>query len=132
MTQNIKEFIENYITILEKDPVDFFKLTYEQGKLDRADVAYMSSLLSDAGIEDVDLAREMALLGIIDNQIADWSLADGGVSSMPLYDFIQVFLDNCVGFDENYVLLYMKKHAVRWNRWAKIRMLHDMTVIERI
>ena len=132
MTKNIKQFIEDNIEVLETDPVEFFTRTYEQAKLDRADIAYMSSLLSDAGIEDVDLAREMALLGIIDNQIADWSLADGGVSSMPVYDFIEVFLDACVGFEENYVLLYMKKHAERWKKWARIYMLHDMTVIERI
>ena len=132
MTKDIKEFIEDYITNLEKDPVEFFMLTYEQGRLGRPDVAYMAGLLSDAGIDNVDSAREQALLGIIDSQISDWSLADGGVSSMPLYDFIEVFLDNCVGFDENYVLLFMKKHAERWKKWARIYMLHDMTVIERV
>ena len=132
MTQNIKKFIEDNIEVLETNPVDFFQRTYEQGQLDRADVAYMSAILSEAGIENIELAQEMALLGIIDDQIAGWSLSDGGVSSMPLYDFIEAFLDNCIGFGENYVLLYMKEHAERWRKWAKIYMLHDMTVIERI
>ena len=120
MTENIKKFIEEHVDLLDADPVEFFVITYEQARLDRADVAYMSSLLSDAGIDDVDLAREEALLKIIDTQLVDWSLADGGVSSMPVYDFIEVFLDNCVGFEENYVLLFIKNHAERWAKWVKI------------
>ena len=135
MTENIKKYIEDHIELLEKDPVEFFVVTYEQTLLDRADVAYMSSLLSDAGIEDVDLAREMALLKILDTQISDWALADGGVSAMPVYDFIQAFLDNCIGYDENYVLLFMKKHAQRWDKWANIVYHafdgHGLTIIER-
>ena len=131
MTENIKKFIEDNIETLESDLVEFFVITYEQNKLDRADVAYMSSLLSDVGIEDVDLAREEALLKIIDTQISDWAIADGGVSSMPVYDFIQVYMDNCVGFNENYVLLFIQKHADRWDNYIELYKEHSMTIISR-
>lgn len=130
----IKAFIENHIDLLEINPQEFFLRSWEEINLDRSDVAYMSTILSDAEIpfEDINEWREGALLQILDTQISDWAIADGGVSSMPVYDFIEAFLYNCVGFEENYVLLFMKNHAARWEKWVKIHMLHDMTVISKV
>lgn len=131
MTPNIRNFIEKHILLLEKDPAQFFVNTYESG-LDRADVAYMSALLSEAGIQNIEESRNKALLELINDQINEWNMSDGGVTSMPVYDFIQAFLDSCVGFEENYVLLFIKKNQNKWKDKARIYMLHDMTVIEKV
>ena len=129
----IKEFIENHIDLLDTNPQEFFLRSWEEDKLDRSDVVYMSTLLSDAGIpyEDINEWRENALLQILDTQISDWAIADGGVSSMPVYYFIEDFLDNCVGFEENYVLLFIEKHAERWDNYAKVYKENNMTIIAR-
>lgn len=128
----VKEFIESNIDLLDTNPQEFFLRSWEENKLDRSDVAYMSTILSDAGIcfEDVTEWREGALLQILDTQISDWAIADGGVSAMPVYDFIQAFLDNCVGFDENYVLLFIKKNAERWDNYIELYE-DNMTIIAR-
>lgn len=133
MIKIVQEFIERYIDLLDTNPQEFFLRAWEENKMDRREVSYMCAILYEAGIpsDDINSWREAALLQILDTQISDWALADGGVSGMPVYEFIEVFLDNCVGFDENYILLCMKKNASRWNKWAHIYMLHDMTVIER-
>ena len=55
-------------------------------------------------IKDVEENRGLALLKALDYQMVDFGSADGGVSAMPVYDFIQAYMDNCVGYDENYVL----------------------------
>ena len=131
MTNNIKTFIEQNIELLEKNPVDFFVWSYKENTLDRADVAYMSSMLSDAGIEDVNKYQEQALLEVVDYCLSEWATDSGGVTSMPLYDFIEVFLDNCVGFHENYVFLFIQEHIDRWDNYVEIYKEYDMTVIAR-
>ena len=133
MIKVVKEHLEHYAELLDLNPVEFFMTAWEQNKLDRSDVGYMCAILYEAGIpfEDINNWREAALLQIIDSQLADWSLADGGVSAMPVYDFIQAFLNNCVGFDENYVLLFIKKHADRWDKYAELYVENNMTIIER-
>ena len=129
----VKEFIENNIDLLDTNPQEFFLRSWEENKLDRSDVAYMSTILSDAGIsfDDITEWRENALLQILDTQMSDWAIADGGVSSMPVYDFIEVFLDNCVGFEENYVLLFIKNHAERWDTYIELFIENNMPIIAR-
>lgn len=136
MYPNIKKFIEDNREVLCTDLVEFFMISYKQNKLDRSDVSYMSTILIEAGIEGVDEARTEALFRIIDDQVSNWSLADGGVSAMPLYDFIYVFLDNCVGYMENFVLLFMKKNKRRWSKYVSIETDinqdgHAITIISR-
>ena len=90
MNPAIKLFIEHTVDILEADPVDFFFKAWQASNiLWREDVAYMSTMLSEAGIEDVEENRELALLKALDTQMEVFGVADGGVSAMPVYDFIQ-------------------------------------------
>lgn len=135
MNKIIKEFIENNVDLLDSNPQEFFLRTWEQN-IPREEVAFMSALLSDAGIDGSDIAewRTDALFQIIDTQLSMWHLSTGGVSSLPLYDFISAFLDNCVGFAENYVLLFMLKNKDRWAQWVKFTkdMKNNVTIIERI
>ena len=133
MIKVVKEHIEHYAELLDSNPTEFFVIAWEQNKLDRGDVGYMSAVLYEAGIpsEEINDWRDAALLQIIDSQLADWSLADGGVSAMPVYDFIEAFLGNRVGYDENYVLLFIKKHADRWNKYAELYVENSMTIIAR-
>lgn len=132
MNPAIKLFIEHTVDILDTDPVDFFFKAWQASNfLWREDVAYMSTMLSEAGIKDVEENRELALLKALDTQMEEFGSADGGVSSMPVYDFIEVFLDNCVGYDENYVLLFIQKHADRWDNYIELYIENNMTIISR-
>ena len=89
MNPAIKLFIEHTVDILDADPIDFFFKAWQASNiLWREDVAYMSAMLSDAGIKDAEESRELALLKVLDTQMEEFESADGGVSAMPVYDFI--------------------------------------------
>ena len=130
MEKFIKDFIEHNKSLLN-DLSTFFLQTFDDPTLTRSDIAYMSALLSDAGIQNVDSAREHALQRVIDAQIKSWCLSDSGVSALPLYDFIEAFLDSCIGFDENYVLLYITKNVQRWENYIELYKRENITIIER-
>lgn len=134
MDTNIKHFIEKYIELLDTNPTEFFVKSYIES-MPREDVGYMSVLLSDAGIDSNEITewRHNALYQIIDTQISTWYSSTGGVSAMPLYDFISAFLDNCIGFSENYVLLFMLKNTHRWTHWVTFTKdtTRNLTIIER-
>lgn len=132
MNRAIKLFIESAVDVLDIDPVDFFFKAWQASIfLWREDVAYMSTMLSEAGIKDVEENRELALLKVLDTQMEKFGIADGGVSAMPVYDFIQGYMDNCVGYDENYVLLFIQKHAERWDNYIELYKENNMTIISR-
>ena len=131
MNKETKKFIEKHVDLLDSDPVEFFYQTWLNYTLQRSDIAYMSTMLSEAGIKDVEENRELALLKALDYQIVDFGSADGGVSAMPVYDFIQAYMDNCVGYDENYVLLFIQKHAERWDNYIELYKENNMTIISR-
>ena len=132
MNPAIKLFIESTVDVLDTDPVDFFFKAWQASNiLWREDVAYMSAMLSDAGIKDVEESRELALLKVLDTQMEEFGSADGGVSAMPVYDFIQAYMDNCVGYNENYVLLFIQKHAERWDNYIELYKENNMTIISR-
>ena len=134
MIKVVQEFIEHYVDLLDTNPQEFFLRAWEENKMDSSDVGYMCAILFEAGIsaDEINEWRDHALLQILDTQISDWAIADGGVSSMPVYDFIEVFLDNRVGYDANYVFLFIEKHAERWKKWVTMYKLYDMTVIARV
>lgn len=134
MIKVVQEFIEHHVDLLDTNPQEFFLRAYEENKMDSSDVGYMCAILYAAGIsaDDINEWRDGALLQILDTQISDWAIADGGVSSMPVYDFIKVFLDNRVGYDANYVFLFIEKHIERWDNYAQVYKENNMTIIERI
>ena len=132
MNPAIRLFIEHTVDVLDTDPVDFFFKAWQASNiLWREDVAYMSTMLSEAGIKDVEENRELALLKALDTQMEEFGLADGGVSSMPVYDFIQAYMENCVGYTEDYVLLFIQKHAERWDSYIELYKENNMTIISR-
>lgn len=132
MNPAIKLFIEHTVDILEADPVDFFFKAWQASNiLWREDVAYMSTMLSEAGIEDVEENRELALLKALDTQIEVFTSDDSSISAMPVYDFIQAYMDNCVGYHENYVFLFIQKHADRWDNYIELYEENNMTIISR-
>ena len=131
MNKEIKKFIEKHVDLLDSDPVEFFYQTWLDYTLQRSDIAYMSTMLSEAGIKDVEENRELALLKALDIQMEEFGSFDGGVSAMPVYDFIQAYIDNCVGYDENYVLLFIQKHAERWDNYIELYEENNMTIISR-
>ena len=131
MNKEIKKFIENHVDLLDSDPVEFFYQTWLNYTLQRSDIAYMSTMLSEAGIKDVEENRELALLKALDTSMEEFGSADEGVSAMPVYDFIQAYMDNCVGYDENYVLLFIQKHADRWDTYIELYKENNMTIISR-
>ena len=131
MNPAIKLFIESTVDVLDTDPVDFFFKAWQASNiLWREDVAYMSTMLSEAGIKDVEENRELALLKALDIQMEEFGSFDGGVSAMPIYDFIQAYMDNCVGYNENYVLLFIQKHAERWDNYIELYKENNMTIRE--
>ena len=132
MNGDIKRFIEQNVGLLDSDLVEFFFRSWKASDiLGISDVAYMSAMLSDAGIEDVEENRERALLKALDTQMEEFGIADGGVSAMPVYDFIQAYMDNCVGYNENYVLRFIQKHAERWDNYIELYKENNMTIISR-
>lgn len=132
MNKHIKRFIEEYVDLLDTDPVEFFYQSWlASTTLEQLDVAYMSSILADAGIENINDDREHALLKALDTQMEEFGLSGEGVSAMPVYDFIQAFMDNCVGYHENYVFLFIQKHAERWDNYIELYKENDMTIISR-
>ena len=132
MNGDIKRFIEKNVDLLDYDPVGFFFRSWEASDiLSRPDVGYMSTMLFEAGIKDVEDNRELALLKALDTQMEEFGSADGGVSAMPVYDFIQAYMDNCVGYHENYVLLFIQKHADRWDNYIELYKENNMTIISR-
>ena len=131
MNNEIKRFIEQHVDLLDSDSVEFFYQTWLNYTLQRSDIAYMSTMLSEAGIKDVEENRERALLKALDTQMEEFGSVDRGVSAMPVYDFIQAYMDNCVGYDENYVLLFIQKHADRWDNYIELYKENNMTIISR-
>lgn len=131
MNKETKKFIEKHVDLLDSDPVEFFYQTWLNYTLQSSDIAYMSTMLSEAGIKDVEENRELALLKALDTQMEEFGSADGGVSAMPVYDFIQAYMDNCVGYGENYVLLFIQKHADRWDNYIELYKENNMTIISR-
>ena len=132
MNPAIKLFIEHTVDLLDTDPVDFFfKAWQASNSLRREDVAYMSTMLLEAGIKDVGENRELALLKALDTEIEEFTSDDPSVSSMPVYDFIEAYMENCVGYDENYVLLFMQKHADRWDTYIELYEENNMPIISR-
>lgn len=133
MIKVVKEFIEQHVELLDNNPQEFFLRAWEENTLDRGDVSYMCAILYEAGIssDDINSWREDALIDILDTQMEEFGLADGGVSAMPVYDFIQAYMDNCVGYDENYVLLFIQKHADRWDNYIELYKENNMTIISR-
>ena len=130
MNPAIKLFIESTVDVLDTDPVDFFfKAWQASNSLRREDVAYMSTMLLEAGIKDVGENRELALLKALDTEIEEFTSDDPSVSSMPVYDFIEAYMENCVGYDENYVLLFMQKHADRWDNYIELYEENNMPII---
>ena len=133
MIKVVQEFIEHYVDLLDADPQEFFLRAWEENKMDSSDVGYMCAILYEAGIpsDDINEWRDNALLQILDTQISDWAIADGGVSALPVYDFIEVFLDNRIGYDANYVFLFIENHANRWSNYAKVYKVNNITIIAR-
>ena len=132
MNPAIKLFIEHTVDLLDTDPVDFFfKAWQASNRLRREDVAYMSTMLFKAGIKDVGENRELALLKALDTEIEEFTSDDPSISSMPVYDFIDAYMENCVGYDENYVLLFMQKHADRWDNYIELYEENNMPIISR-
>lgn len=131
MNKEIKKFIEKHVDLLDSDPVEFFYQTWLNFTLQRSDIAYMSTMLSEAGIKDVEENRELALLKALDTQIEEFGLCGEGVSAMSVYDFIQAYMDNCVGYNDNYVLLFIQKHAERWDNYIELYKENNMTIISR-
>ena len=132
MSPAIKLFIEHTVDLLDTDPVDFFfKAWQASNSLRREDVAYMSTMLFKAGIKDVGENRELALLKALDTEIEEFTSDDPSISSMPVYDFIEAYMENCVGYDENYVLLFMQKHADRWDNYIELYEENNMPIISR-
>ena len=133
MNEHIRRFIEQYVDLLDTDPVDFFFKAWQVSSMiiQREDVAYMSTMLSEAGIKDVEENRELALLKALDTSMEEFGFANGGVSAMPVYDFIQAYMDTCVGYHENYVLLFIQKHAERWDNYIELYKENNMTIISR-
>ena len=132
MNPAIRLFIEYAVDLLDTDPVDFFFKAWQASNiLWREDVAYMSTMLSEASIKNVEENRERALLKALDTQMEEFGLADGGVSAMPVYDFIQAYMENCVGYTEDYVLLFVQKHAERWDNYIELYKENNMTIMSR-
>ena len=133
MIKVVKEFIEQHIELLDKNPQEFFLKAWEENTLDRGDVGYMSAILYEAGIpsDDINSWREDALIDVLDICIDEFATDDSSISAMPVYDFIQVYMDNCVGYDENYVLLFIQKHAERWDNYIELYVENNMTIISR-
>ena len=132
MNHVVKLFIESTVDLLDTDPVDFFfKAWQASNSLRREDVAYMSTMLFKAGIKDVGENRELALLKALDTEIEEFTSDDPSISSMPVYDFIDAYMENCVGYDENYVLFFMQKHADRWDNYIELYEENNMPIISR-
>lgn len=132
MNPAIKLFIEHTVNLLDTDPVDFFFKAWQvSNRLRREDVAYMSTMLLEAGIKDVGENRELALLKALDTEIEEFTSDDPSISSMPVYDFIDAYMENCVGYDENYVLFFMQKHADRWDNYIELYEENNMPIISR-
>ena len=132
MNPAIKLFIEHTVDLLDTDPVDFFFKAWQASNiLRRGDVAYMSTMLLEAGIKDVGENRELALLKALDTEIEEFTSDDPSISSMPVYDFIDAYMENCVGYDENYVLFFMQKHADRWDNYIELYEENNMPIISR-
>lgn len=131
MNKETKKFIEKHVDLLDSDPVEFFYQTWLDFTLQGSDIAYMSTMLSEAGIKDVEENRNLALLKALDTQIEEFGLCGEGVSAMPVYEFIQIYMENCVGYNENYVLLFIQKHADRWDNYIELYKENNMTIISR-
>ena len=132
MNEHIRKFIEEYVDLLDTDPVEFFYQSWlASTTLGQPDVAYMSAILAVAGIENINHNRDLALLKALDTQMEEFGSADGGVSAMPVYDFIQAYMENCVGYTEDYVLLFVQKHAERWDNYIELYKENNMTIISR-
>ena len=132
MNKNIRTFIEKYVDLLDTDPVEFFYQSWlASTTLGQPDVAYITAILAEAGIENIDDNRELALLKALDTSIEEFTSDDSSIRSMPVYDFIQVYMDNCVGYNENYVLLFIQKHADRWDNYIELYKENNMTIMSR-
>ena len=108
-----REFIELNTDQLEDDAHVFCQMIYND--LDWYEADMVIDILNSCDIDITD-ERYAALDVVIQVNIINWKrgINSGGVSGMPVKDFVLGFFNNTVGFSVNEVSSYMLTHKDRY------------------
>ena len=109
MNEKVKKFLEEQIDLIDNDRFeDLFLNAFDDFSYD--DMQNLCESLVSADIHNFTEGRETALNEIISFATEDWNNGDGGVSAMPLKEFIDAFLYNRLGLSMDYVVNYILEH----------------------
>ncbi len=97
LASNIKNFLENHIELIDQNKWECLWLDAFDN-FNYQDMITLVIFLEEADVYNKE-EHENALMGITIMALDEWAPSDGGVTQMPLKDFIQAFLDNRLGFE---------------------------------
>ena len=131
--QNIKTFIESNIDLIDAGRwEDFFYLAATSSNLSMIDASALAAIIYDIGMEQVNDVREKVLFRCMDEAVQNFSNIMSGVSQMPLKDFVDMFLNNCVGFWLPAVQRMLEKNEQRWKQYIEFDVDQGIEVIRRV
>lgn len=132
LSLKIKEFIEKNISYLDNDKLtDFFLRAYDSEQFDIQDMQELSFTLIEAGIAVAE-ARDIALEKVFIAQLDLFCNSSGGLSQLPLSDFISAFLDNRFGLSIKYVQEYILDNPELWEDSVVIESDKHGTIVIRL
>lgn len=131
MKEKVRSFIENHITEIDKNLfVDVYLNAFDDFGYD--DMIEMTKIFLLSGI-DVEKDRLTALNYIITMACEDFAGvidSGGGVSAMPVRDFIEIYLDNRLGYSTDYVRDYISDNIAEYADMVEIVYEYDMDIIK--
>jgi hypothetical protein len=129
MTEKVKKFIETNLDAIDNDLTQLFLIAFDD--LNNNDMKELCSILDAAEI-DYEQRRQSALNYIITMACEDFAgvTDSGGVTAMPVRDFIEVYLDNRLGYSIDYVRNYISINISEYADMVELVYEYDMDIIK--
>lgn len=129
MKNNVKNFIEDNIKLIDVENfMALFLKAYDEISAD--ELLEVQFILEKAGF-NISEERDLALHTILDEKVQQYAVPQGGVSQMPVNEFLWVFLNNHFGVGYIYIEEYMMKHKDDWSDLVDLFETDGKNVISR-
>ena len=127
----IKQYLQEHKHQLN-DLEEFFDGVFDS-ILSNDSIIEMCSYMASAGIENINDYRDKSLNKILKMYIDEFGTShDPDIALIFIPDFIDMYLDNRLGYSVYYVQQYMLKHAIDWEHLVNIYVDENkIPVIER-
>ena len=128
MSVKVEQFIENYITEIDRDLTEIYRVGFDELTYD--EFQELNGLFTEAGIE-YEREQYNVLDFIITMAIEEWCNGESGVSQMPLKMFIEAFLSNCLGLPLDVVKTHMYNNRSEWEDQVEIKIQDGIAIMAR-